>query len=59
MKTGNISIILCMLIDSVLAFGAGSRGSMPVWLHLLNTSVVVLGATMFYFHFRGYLSGLT
>jgi len=25
-----------MLIDSVLTIGAGSRGSMPVWLYLLN-----------------------
>jgi len=30
MKTGNSSTILCMLIDNVFAFGAGSRGSMSV-----------------------------
>jgi hypothetical protein len=46
MKMGNSSNILCMLIDNVLAFGAGSRGSMPVWLYLQISSVVVVGATM-------------
>jgi len=30
MKMGNSYTILCMLIDNVLTFGAGSRGSMPV-----------------------------
>jgi len=46
MKTGNSSIILCMLIDNLLAFCAGSRGSMPVWLYVIISSVVVVGATL-------------
>jgi hypothetical protein len=49
MKTGNDSIILCMLVDSSLAFGAGSRSSMPVSLYLLlviSVAIVVLGATI-------------
>jgi hypothetical protein len=46
MKTGKGSIILCTLTESVLAFGAGCRGSMPVWFYLLISSVVVLGAKM-------------